>query len=59
MVESKEDFEDVAMCNHPKVVKRKFSCLNDQKKIQFNVFSRLQGKKCKRVTKKGKKEFKH
>ena len=45
MVETREDFEDVAVCNHPKVVKINLSCLNDQRKHQFNVFSHLQGKK--------------
>ena len=47
MVEEKEDFEDAAMCNHPKVIKMKFSCQNDQNKSQLSDFNDLQGKSVK------------
>ena len=59
MVEEKGVFEDALVCNHPKVFKMNFSCINDQNKIQFSDIINLQGKSVKNISEKRKRGFNH
>ena len=44
MVEEKEDFEVVVVCNHPKRVKMNISCLKEQEESLIHHFSHMQSK---------------